>query len=140
MKLVYLFFCLFVISCGNNNQVPAGEPNTAAAPQQQYQILEGVFSAAQITQAFADNEVKADADFKNKMLYANGTIHAITNRDGKAVVQLTGHNGFSTLDCIMGDNNEAMQLKKGDTITLFGGCVGMELMDATMVGCKIATP
>lgn len=141
MKLLYTIFTLIIFSCSNNDDKKNETPSQAAtiqhAGEKEFTQLPGIFTAEQISKAYDENSVKADADFKTKIITVAGTISNITTRNETAVIELRGNNDFNTVDCEMFDAKEALTFKKGDKVKLVGMCMGIELTDPVIGACKI---
>jgi hypothetical protein len=105
-------------------QVTAEEPKKEIAPIK--------ISAVDLAQAYVDNEVKADQDYKDKKVEVTGKINDIGVILDQTYIILSSGKQFSVTDiqCFFDDKNEInkiTELKKGDTITAQGVVDGKSL-------------
>lgn len=94
-------------------------------------------TAANLTQSYIDNEVRADENFKGKKFYVEGTISDI-KKDimDNIYVTLEGSEMFREVQCFFDDKAIASQLEKGMRVTFFGKCDGL-MMNVLMMNCKL---
>lgn len=108
----------------SNKQATAEEPKKEIAPLK--------ISAAVLAQAYVDNEVKADQDYKDKKVEVTGKINDIGVVLDQTYIILSSGKEFSITDiqCFFNDKNEInkiSELKKGDTVTVQGIVDGKSL-------------
>jgi K+ transporter len=94
-------------------------------------------SAADLTQNYIDNEVRADENFKDKEFYVEGTVNDIKKDIMDDIyVTLNGSEMFREVQCYFDDKNTASQLEKGMRVTFHGKCDGL-MMNVLMKNCKL---
>ena len=94
-------------------------------------------SAADLTQNYIDNEVRADENFKNKEFYVEGTVNDIKKDIMDDIyVTLNGSEMFREVQCYFDDKNTASQLEKGMKVTFYGKCDGL-MINVLMKNCKL---
>ena len=99
-------------------------------------------SAAELINAYKENEVKADKMYKGKIVEVNGIVDGIdSDMDDKAVVRLSDGDEFSfyTVSCCIDDDNQdkACELKKGQNVTIVGVADGEIVGEPFIKDCKI---
>jgi hypothetical protein len=94
-------------------------------------------SAAQLIQAYTDNEVSADNNLKGEKFYVEGIIDNI-GKDilGSIYVTLKSGDIIRSVQCYIDDQEKVAELRKGQKITVFGKCDGM-MMNVLMKNCKL---
>lgn len=110
---------LGLIFGGGGNQGGTSAPPAAAAPAEPAAEALKV-TAAEMVQAYADNEAAGDAKYKDKLLEISGTIESI-NKDiaDSTIVNLKGKDFLSVMANLKKSEEEkALTLKKGGKITL----------------------
>jgi outer membrane biosynthesis protein TonB len=98
-------------------------------------------SAVDLAEAYEENEVKADKNYKSKTVEVKGKIKEIGVMFGQTFVVLSSGKDFSLTDiqCFFKDESEIdkiADLKKGDTITVTGVVDGKS-MNVGINKCKI---
>ena len=94
-------------------------------------------TAADLTQNYIDNEVRADENFKGKKFYVEGTVSDIKKDIMDDIyVTLEGSEMFREVQCYFDDKATASQLEKGMRVTFFGKCDGL-MMNVLMKNCKL---
>ena len=97
-------------------------------------------TAADLDRAFETNELKAEADYKGKVLAVTGTIKTIVrDRPGVVVVELRA-GPDSTVDCEFRRDAEGPLAGRniGDQITIRGKCKGRSRGWVTLEHCMVA--
>ena len=99
-------------------------------------------SAAELINAYKENEVKADKIYKGKIVEVNGIVDAIDSGiDDKAVIRLSDGDEFSfyNVHCYIDDENQdkACELKKGENVTIIGKEDGEIAGQPCIKNCKI---
>ena len=99
-------------------------------------------SAAELINAYNENEVKADKMYKGKIVEVNGIVDGIdSDMDDKAVVRLSDGDEFSiyTVSCCIDDENQdkACELNKGENVTIIGKADGEVIGLPYIKDCKI---
>lgn len=89
--------------------------------------------------AYLDNEVAADAAYKNKQIKMTGTVKSI-NKDVLGNVYVTIETGvyLHDIDCYFAKQSEidkVAELHTGDTITIIGKCTGLSFYDVDLEYC-----
>ncbi|GEM_PF-2996098 len=96
-------------------------------------------SSRQLTEEYYSNSVKADNDYKGKIIQVFGTIDDI-NKDivGDPYITIQGNEIFSDTQCSFSKNkiNEIAELSKEDRITVAGECNG-KLINVLLDDCYI---
>ncbi len=124
----------------NNNQNPVSDQkaNNQVAPQEvEYVIV----SAVDLSKAYNDNKVAADAKYENKDIKVNGVISSI----GKDItdtpyVSLKGpESSFFGIQCMFSKDDESklVDLSKGQSITLTGKLSGEMIGNVILRDCSI---
>jgi hypothetical protein len=115
------------------------EPTKEAKPEPEAMPVQ----AAAMVKEFEDNELSADAKYKDKTLKVTGVVNKIDTElfdEDKYVLRLGGGGDFVflTVNCHDMSTDELATLNKGDTATVIGefddgGDLGVEVND-----CKLA--
>lgn len=98
-------------------------------------------SATKLYAAFDENEVAAEDEYKDKKIFVNGKISAITTDPaGHPVVTLwAGENILAKVNCVFSKDERSVvaKLKKGGETTIQGKCDGMTLGTVFIKNCVI---
>lgn len=79
-----------------------------------------------LSKAFAQNEVAANKQYKDKLVKVTGNIKQINvGISNKAYVVLQGVDRFTEPFCYLSNKDDAEKLKIGNSITLIGECTGL---------------
>ncbi|TXH06872.1 MAG: hypothetical protein E6Q06_04615 [Candidatus Moraniibacteriota bacterium] len=86
---------------------------------------EVVVTSAALSKAYSENEVSADAKYKDKLIEVSGKVVSIDNGtfDNEIIIRLSdGQYDFNGLHCYMkeSERDKALTMKKGQTVTLIG--------------------
>ncbi len=86
---------------------------------------EVVVTSAVLSKAYSENEVSADAKYKDKLIEVSGKIVSVDNGtfDNEIIVRLSdGQYDFSGPNCYMkeSERDKALAMKKGQSVTLIG--------------------
>ena len=94
--------------------------------------------AADLLSQFETNEVKATAQYSDKVISVQGIIGSFQSTDTSGTVFLNDGNSMSSVMCQFDKKNfqGMLDLQKGESITIKGICSGY-LMDVVMVRCVI---
>ncbi|NII28758.1 hypothetical protein HB364_26995 [Pseudoflavitalea sp. X16] len=100
-------------------------------------IKKNTITAKQLTAAYADNEVSADNNYKDKSFYVSGTITDI-KKDilDNIYVTLEGNEMFRQVQCYFEDKETAGKLQKGMKATFQGKCDGL-MINVLMKDCVL---
>lgn len=100
-------------------------------------IKKNTITAKQLTAAYADNEVSADNNYKDKTFYVSGTITDI-KKDilDNIYVTLEGNEMFRQVQCYFEDKETAGKLQKGMKATFQGKCDGL-MINVLMKDCVL---
>jgi hypothetical protein len=131
----YLLF-LLLLSCNNGTHkevdadtVPNSltKPNDSIAPNNiviQKDTL--IATATLLSKAFAENEVAANKQYKDKIVKVSGVIKQINvGVSDKVYVILQGVDRFTEPFCYLSNKYDAEKLKLGNSITIIGECTGL---------------
>jgi len=97
-------------------------------------------TASELIKAYSDNEVRADATYKNKMLTVTGKVSSISVVLGSTHVSIgTGEVFEWGIDCSFGDSqkDKIAALNKDDTVTITGKCDGKSILTVSLRNCTI---
>ena len=99
-------------------------------------------SAAELINAYKENEIKADKMYKGKIVEVNGIVDAIDSGiDDKAIVRLSNGDEFSfdNVQCCIDDENQdkACELEKGENVIIVGEADGEIAGTPFIKDCKI---
>lgn len=99
------------------------EPDKVAKPENT--TPEVVVTSAVLSKAYSENEVSADAKYKDKLIEVSGKIVSVDNGtfDNEIIVRLSdGQYDFSGPHCYMkeSERDKALAMKKGQAVTLIG--------------------
>lgn len=133
--------CLFVVGCCC--KAPSSSPggsSTPGSPPTSSQTAENV-DLAKLLADYKANEVRADGQYKNKLVEFRGTVGDV-KKDivGNPYVILTPHGGmiFPSAQCTFSDGGQAAKLNKGDSIKVRGKIGGLmmnvQVRDCVVVG------
>lgn len=110
---------------------------TSAAPKKETKKEEEVkaeivVTAVDLCKAFEDNEIKANKEYKDKLVEVTGEITDIGEAFGSTYIILSSEVDFSLTDaqCYFKDKDEIdkiADLSKGDTVTIIGKVDGKSL-------------
>ena len=93
--------------------------------------------ATTLAKDYEDNEVSADAKYKNKVFFVDGVIEDITkDLFDKIYVSLEGYDMFGSVSCYINDAEKVMTLSKGMRIVVRGRCDGT-MLGVDMQDCEI---
>lgn len=99
------------------------EPNKVAKPENT--TPEEVVTSAVLSKAYSENEVSADAKYKDKLIEVSGKIVSVDNGtfDNEIIVRLSdGQYDFNGPHCYMkeSERDKALAMKKGQAVILIG--------------------
>ena len=90
-----------------------------------------------LAEEYENNEVSADAKYKNKILFVDGVIEDISkDLFDKIFITLEGYELFGSVTCYVNDPEKVMTLSKGMRIVVRGRCDGT-LLGVNMNDCEI---
>lgn len=100
-----------------------------------------VVDATKLYSYYDSNEVKADKEYKDKLIEVTGRVTDIGVSLGQTYVCLSTGDAYSlfSIQCFFDDDEQidkVSELNNGDTITLNGTCVGMS-MNVVLNDCKL---
>lgn len=91
-------------------------------------------SAADLFQAFSENEQQATQTYNGKVLEITGIVSSTaTNQQGKTIVQLQTNDPLFGINCTM---EKEASIKDGETITIKGVCSGFTT-DVILIRCYL---
>lgn len=97
-------------------------------------------TASSLFQEYKANEVKADMDYKGKIIQVSGNIRQV-RKDffNNIIIALKGDAYFGDVDCQLVDEQErlASNLQSGDNVGVFGKCTGTVMMSPQLSDCKL---
>lgn len=97
-------------------------------------------SAAELIKAYDNNELKADAAYKGKLLEVKGKVAGVRSSWGSTIVEVgTGQQFEWGISCYMSKDQvtAAGRLNKGDSVTIIGIGDGLSFVSVTMKDCKV---
>jgi|LFRM01.1.fsa_nt_gb hypothetical protein len=99
-------------------------------------------TSVELTKEYSDNEVAADAKYKDKVMEVSGKVSAIDNgvMDNEIIIRLSdGQYDFNSTWCYMkeSERDEAIALKKGQQITLIGKGSSATMKSPVIKECTI---
>lgn len=118
-------FITLILGCSGANKNAATSTtssapatNSAAAPTEKPIAVQ----AKALTKEYDENELAADAKYKDKMLAVSGKVSNIAETMGNVTVQLEGYNIAKNVMCSFDEAEKAnvAKLKKGQQVTLIG--------------------
>jgi hypothetical protein len=111
-------------------------PEAAATPAPESRVT---ISSTALATRYAENEVKADQDFKGQYLYVSGTVSGIKkDMFDKIYVTLATDNEFMPTWCYLDDEAAAAALQTGQHIVIKGKCTGMIIGSVQLKDCELA--
>lgn len=98
--------------------------------------------ATDLYKQYDDNEIAADAKFKDKTVQVTGVIEDFGESWGSPYVTLKGEDGYYTLSyvyCYFSKDAkfQLANLSKGQTITVKGVCSGMSFLSVSVNKCQL---
>jgi hypothetical protein len=115
--------------------------NSKSTTQQEVETADAIqIPAGQLCREYRTNVVKADEDYKGKVLEVTGQVKLVSKeRIGRLTVELGGQT--DTIDCDFGSSNksELAGIEIGQTVTIRGKCKGVDRKsDYVVLGdCKV---
>lgn len=97
-------------------------------------------SAKKLNDAFQDNEVSANQQYKDQIIDVNGKLESVKKTFGTVYVRLAADDyGIFTVACAMRKDQEQSvgALKKGQNVTIRGKCTGLSIIEVYLDDCKI---
>ena len=171
LSIVFLIFFIVMLPKGepSEQQVISNTPDITATPQkevfttaqnqkteeskttgstqetpQQKPEYEVEISAKDLSEAFHENEIRANQNYKKKIAKITGTIESVGESFGQTYIVLSNEDetfsNFVGIQCFFKDKNEInkiAQKNKGDTVTVIGEIDGMSL-NVSVRNCKFA--
>lgn len=103
------------------------------------QRKDNTISASNLVQAYVENEVRADENYKNKSFYVEGNVTDI-KKDilDKIYVTLEGSEMFREVQCYFDNKETASKIEKGMRVTFYGKCDGL-MMNVMMKNCELVS-
>jgi len=107
---------IFMASCGSSEMTPKVIDSKPSA----------YISADALKSEYEDNEVRADQQYKDKIIEVSGVVSSIgiDISDRPYVVLTNGERGIFAVQCFVTDKNRVAQLNKGDNIVVVGKGAG----------------
>ena len=123
-------FCLLLICAGAViGYRMYNKPHRSAASETAVEL-----TAMRLAAEYENNETVANKKYLGNAVQVSGTVSEVTvNQQNKPVIVLLG-NDMSGVQCTLQDN--ALNIKKGDSITIKGFCTGY-LTDVIMDRCIV---
>lgn len=106
--------------------VPAAATTATAAPVARVTPPADMIDADILLDEYRENEVRADAAYKGKLILIRGKVSEVRRSPEGAYVTLTG-NATTSVQCFAGPNQESelATLSRGDTVIVAGRVEGM---------------
>lgn len=131
-----------IVSLGNddtNGNDPV-QTSTSNETVQKEEVAVTV-SAVDLATAYEENEVKADKDYKGKLVEITGAIDSIDVMAGQTFIVLSAGKDFALTQaqCFFADQEDIdkiAEMKKGDTVTLTGVVDGKSI-NVGVNDCKL---
>lgn len=123
---------------GANEKAPSAfvqAPVSTAVPAKAIKV-----TAEQLINAYENNEVKADAMYKDKLITVTGKVGDISVMFGETIVEVgTGSLFEFGIQCYFADAQESQvaQLNKKDRVTITGQCEGKSFMSVSLKNCSL---
>ena len=116
------------------------EPEKVTKPENT--TPEVVVTSVALSKAYSENEVSADAKYKDKLIEVSGKIVSVDNGtfDNEIIVRLSdGQYDFSGPNCYMkeSERDKALAMKKGQSVTLIGKGDSATLKSPVLKDCIV---
>ena len=95
-----------------------------------------VITAADLFQAYSENEISANERFLNRNLQVTGTVSKTENQNGNLQLFLESEDALFGVQCEMVPGTSSAELTPGTEVTLRGICSGY-LMDVNLNRCEL---
>lgn len=136
--IVALIF--FFKACGALGNSPSASSNNASKE------VSAEITSTDLWNAYSDNEINADNQYKDKLIAVTGTITDIgkDSVSGNPCVSLNSGDqlGIYPIQCFFSkddaSNEQVSALKNGDSITIYGTCAGKYLVTVQLSGCYLS--
>jgi len=101
--------------------------STVSQPTKNTKVPVAELSATQLSNAYENNEIAADKTYKNKWIKVSGVVQNIGKdiKGNSNIVLGDLYEGAFFVRVHFKDNNEIVNLRKGQEITVVGQCQGM---------------
>lgn len=124
----------------HTEEAKQAKPNTMTEPENT--TPEVVVTSAVLSKAYSENEVSADAKYKDKPIEVSGKIVSVDNGtfDNEIIVRLSdGQYDFSGPNCYMkeSERDKALSMKKGRSVTLIGKGDSATLKSPVLKDCIV---
>ncbi|MBC7424290.1 MAG: hypothetical protein H7334_12660 [Ferruginibacter sp.] len=93
-------------------------------------------SAMALYKQYEANENAANQKYLGKVIEVQGSVSAISQQNGLAVLSLTTGNPASAINCQLFTSDKISAVKVGDAVAIKGKCTGF-LMDVNLVDCAL---
>lgn len=93
-------------------------------------------SATALYKQYEANENTANQKYLGKVIEVQGSVSAISQQNGLAVLSLITSNPAGAINCQLFTHDKISTVKVGDAVTIKGKCTGF-LMDVNLVDCAI---
>jgi hypothetical protein len=95
----------------------------------------------QVFDAYTENEVRANSDYKGNIIAVTGTIYDISSTsNGGAKINLRYDDSWNNVSCVFSNSDDVKKIatmSKGDTITVKGRCDGKSLWEVFLKDCTL---
>ena len=133
---------LFVVigSQGNkDNSAPVTSPQPVSESAE-VKTPDVIIEASKLMSEFESNEIKANADYKDKLAEITGTVSSIGESLGSTYIVLTDGSEYAItgIQCFFKDKNQIAhiaEIAKGDKVTVIGKIDGMSI-NVSVNDCK----
>ena len=129
--LVGVFILVVLIFAGAGFYV-YNQPRQSAADKTAAVTL----SAVALYKQYQSNENAANQKYLGKVIEVQGSVSAINQQNGLAVLSLTTGNPAGAINCQLFTSDKISAVKVGDAVTIKGKCTGF-LMDVNLVDCAL---
>lgn len=130
--LLALIIFIAIVGCGICNR-------SETTKKEQLDPEEKV-SAETLIYVYAENEVAADDNYKNKIIEVTGVVSQVKKEGAnRIIVVLRSSRAFGGVNCQLKNDykEEAIDLKAGDNITIIGKCSGLKSRSPYLRNCSI---
>ena len=96
--------------------------------------------AVSLSKDYSDNTVKADNDYKDKVITVTGTVESISKDIWGNAFIMVGNGALDDIHCTFTAKDQLdflATLKKGDKIKVSGKCVGIDFMSPELINCTV---
>ena len=131
-KRALILIILFAVAAGAASLIIYAKWNK---PHENVEDITGIkVNAADLFQAFSENEQQATNTYNGKVIEVTGTVAAIEkNQQGKTIVQLNSNDPLFGVNCTMEHDAD---VKQSETVNIKGVCSGFTT-DVILIRCYL---